>query len=143
MNDSDMTYVDMEYMWRVGNNHMPALADKYDGIVAQMGGRLSDETGIFHRQVPGAMSCDPDTEQGNEILNNELGQGPVFPKYTQLRDAVEGILGNTARNLRETAAALNVAAWEYAQTDGKSAEEFKRLLAEAHAGQTIDYNQPQ
>lgn len=142
MNDAP-TLVDLEYLWRVGNTHMPALADKYDGIQAQMGGRLSDETGIFDRKVPGAMSCDPDMEQGNEILNNDVGQGPVYPKYVQLRDAVEAILGETSRNLRDTAAALNAAAWEYSRTDGKNADDLKAQLDLANNGMKIDYNIPQ
>jgi hypothetical protein len=122
--------VELAELWLCGRSYLPAVAQaflKANGAIAGTDG----DSGKFDRQG---------TVPGTTISASVPGQ--VYPAWSQLRNELQRVMGQSAVNTYDSSDALVRVADAYAASDTAAAAEFKRQKDIYLTGKDIPIEDP-
>jgi hypothetical protein len=111
--EGEMLGVELADLWHAGKIGMPRIAEAYVEANRTLAGTANHE-GAFSRSY------------GGPSYSGGASSGKVMGPWTQQRNTIQTILGNTANNVMEAGAVLVHIADSYAQTDGAAATRLQR-----------------
>jgi len=100
---------DLYKLWRVGRDNLPTVAAIYAQACNDLAATQSGLPAAFAGSAP-------------------FGGADTLQAWADLRDAVQGILADTATGLELAGEALCTAADAYARADAQAAAEYRRLV---------------
>lgn len=105
--------VELVALWHAGRVGLPRIAEAYIQANRMLAGTASGD-GAFSRGY------------GGEHYPGGASSGQVYGPWTQLRDTIQTILGNTANNVELAGAVLVHIADSYAETDAAAAARLRQ-----------------
>jgi hypothetical protein len=105
--------VELVALWHAGRIGLPRIAEAYVEANRTLAGTASGD-GAFSRGY------------GGEYYTGGASSGQVYGPWTQLRNTIQTILGNTANNVEQAGVVLVQIADAYAQTDAAAADRLRR-----------------
>ena len=110
---------DLADLYDAGHYKLPQVGAEFEAAAGSLNS-VADITGLLYR----------DPALGGST-------GPAAASFEDLRDAIVGILKQSASNLDDTGAALVLGANEYAKTDAGAAATYDKLRGQLDAANAV------